>query len=222
MGSAVRRRITDFASVERERFDERTYFVRIGALTQVGSLLEFLAISVEDYALARDAFLADVEERRDEMRRHGPGVRRLTDEEVARMDERRRRITVLHFRIETFYVFGKILLDKVAQAIEHYFGQARNTSLARHSRVRRNLEEFARQKGLLAPPARFLEMLDELDRRVVEYRDRYVTHEDSPRTMKATSFIPGEPGVAMISVGRIYPSESELEANVQSESPIRS
>src|SRR5215472_14371638 len=40
----------------------------------------------------------------------------------------------LQLEVETFYVFAKIVLDKVANAVEFYFGQGRSASLLSHDR----------------------------------------------------------------------------------------
>jgi len=96
---------------------------------------------------------------------------------------------VLHLRIETFYVFAKILLDNTGQAIEQFHGQGRAASLERHSKVKKNLEFYAEQKQLELPPD-LLRLVAEVDEEIVRYRDRFVTHEGSPRTIHGTLWSP--------------------------------
>jgi hypothetical protein len=207
----ARDRITEFLSEQGElAWDSRESYVRVGPLLQTQTLLDYLDLILQDYERASADFMEYAEYR--------SRFRDLTDEERRRFagSTAEEFQTPLHLRIETFYLFAKILLDKVGLAIQHYFGPAREASLSSHSKLRRNLLEFARQRDLSPPPLSLLERMDDVETRIIAYRDYQVTHDQSPRTAKATSFVlPSRE--AFVSVERAFPDPEEQ--GVRSENP---
>ncbi len=181
---------------------------RTGGLVQAARLLRFLELTVAEYDEASKRFMEHARRQMRIAQGREPGPRPLEPDEVEGMREGEDLAAVLHLRIETFYVFAKVLLDKLAQAIQAYFGQGRGSSLSKHSKLRANLREYASQKGL-SSPAGLLDLAESLDRRVVAFRESHVVHDQSPRSFKATMF-DGE-GRTRIAAGRLYPSENEME-----------
>ena len=57
-------------------------------------------------------------------------------------DRRRELGWQLQLDVESFYMFARILLGRVANAIEYYFGQGRRASLNSHHQLTNNLEEY--------------------------------------------------------------------------------
>src|SRR5205823_3758369 len=96
--------------------------------------------------------------------------------------------TVLHLRIETFYLYAKVLADRLAKAVELFFGQARGISLTKHSRIRTKLAQFAEAHGLDPPPTYLLEKADEVTKQIADFRDRHIVHEQNTRRSWATGF----------------------------------
>jgi len=114
---------------------------------------------------------------------------------------------LLHLEIESFYLFSKILLDKIAHFIQDYFGQARGCSLASHDKLVKNHAKFGDAKNLRYPDG-FTESLDLLKRKICDYRDKEVTHLQNPRASRATAFDAGGQAV-MIPVG-FFPRGDDL------------
>jgi hypothetical protein len=157
----------------------------------VTELLNYLRIIAHDYEIANEAFMAHVDWQREKF---NSGTREMTADEIEEKFKRRQASQTLHLRIDTFYVFAKILLDQVGPLIEACFGQGRATSLERHSKLTRNLEEYAQQRGLTSVPQELTQQMNDLGD-VVEYRDIWITHDASPRTVKSTIYDPrGIPG----------------------------
>ena len=106
---------------------------------------------------------------------------------------------LIHLEIETFYVFAKILLDRIAIAIEQWFGTMRATSLSSHSKLTRNFERYVTGTGIEVP-AGLAEMLGSLERRISHFRDYQITHERGRQTLRITFYGRGqEPRIAMSS-----------------------
>lgn len=122
----------------------------------------------------------------------------------------------VYLRIETFYVFAKILLDRVAGFIPYYFGPARGIGLSKHSQLEDALPGFAEQKGLTLSPS-LIERVNEVAGRVSDYRDTQITHGHSPRTMRGTAYYLNT-GEAMIYTRRLYPRDRS-ESGRRSETP---
>lgn len=114
----------------------------------------------------------------------------------------------LESEIESFYLFARILLDRLSQFIEFYFGQVRGLSLHSHHDLVKHLDEYCKAKGL-SIPAGFAESTATIYREIAETRDKGITHEANPRSMRAIEFNHVTHEVT-IQLGRLYPREHEL------------
>ncbi len=117
------------------------------ALDRLRGRFSYLAVILDDYRHANEAFFEHDEEQRrlfDDDPRSGGEV---TPEQWDSLRKGAAVATVLHLRIETFYLFANITLDVIAKTIETYFptyfGQARGASLNKHSDLCKNLPKFA-------------------------------------------------------------------------------
>jgi hypothetical protein len=175
------------------------------ALSQVSELLVYLWISAEDYELANEQVMVYIE-----LRRKGftEGTHQLTPDEIQDMARHREATQTLHLRFDTFYVFAKILLDQIGPLLEAHFGQGRAVSLERHSKLLRNVDEYAQQRGLTPVPPKLTERMNDLSERAIEYRDRWITHDASPRTVKGTLY-DTRSREARPAPGRLNPREGE-------------
>jgi hypothetical protein len=210
---SARDKVIDLAIEGQEGLDGREAAVRTGGLIQAAQLLKYLELTLAEYDEASERFMKHVRRQMAIAQQREPVPRDLETDEVQALHDGEHLAAVLHLRIETFYVFAKVLLDKLAQAIEGFFGEGRTASLSKHSKLRANLREYVNQKGLSSPDE-ILDLAESLDQRIVAYRDYYVVHDQSARSFKATMF-DGE-GRTRIAAGRLYPRESEMEG-VQSE-----
>lgn len=115
-----------------------------------------------------------------------PGTHPMTDEQTQIREEAVYIQRELRLEVRCFYVFAKILLDKIARFIEFYFGQARRLSLGSHDKLTRNLAEFCSAQGLSLPKD-FLDTAGDLKGRVSDYRDKQIAHDQGGR-LEGTGF----------------------------------
>lgn len=117
-------------------------------------------------------------------------------------------ILILELQLETesYYLFAKILLDKIARAIEFYFGAIQNCALDSHDDFVKRLDRYTAAKKLKAPDE-FKETINELKRDVSDFRDYQIAHEKSPRTMRGISW--DQAGNVTMSVMKLYPKETD-------------
>jgi hypothetical protein len=76
----------------------------------------------------------------------------------------------LAFEIETFYLFAKIYLDRIAQFLGRYFGSLRGASTKSHDQLTKNWRAFQEGHGLEVPEG-FERQLIDLKDRIAEFRD---------------------------------------------------
>ena len=214
--------LINFVHFERARFDERDAEILATYAQQLAELVGYLEITANDYEAATAEYqdslyrwypvLEAVKER--------TGGTLSTDDLTAEELELHGEVGVngltVYLRIETFYVFAKILLDRLARLIPHYFGHADYVPLSKHRQLPGTLPAFAEQKGLTLSPE-LAERVVELQRRISDYRDKTITHGHSPRTYRGTA-LELSTGEAMISTQRVYPV-NETEMGLRSETP---
>ena len=114
----------------------------------------------------------------------------------------------LHLEIESFYLFAKILLDKIAHAIEFYFGQVRRKPLDSHDDLVKNMEDYAESKKLELFP-KLMKLSEQLKQDVSDFRDYQIAHEKSPRTLRGTQY--DAEGKTKMFLTRFTPKASELK-----------
>jgi len=100
------------------------------------------------------------------------------------------------------------MLDRMAQAIEDYFGQAQGASLNSHAKLQRNFAKYAAQKNLAPVPSSLLEKLDLLQGAVGGFRDKLITHLDQPRRRFGTG-MNSETKDLWLQEILVYPRDSE-------------
>ena len=94
---------------------------------------------------------------------------------------------LLHLDTESFYVFAKIVLDKIARCIEHYFGAGRGCSLNSHDLLVKNFNKFSGQKGLVVPPD-LLGKATKLKEQIADFRDKQIEHNRNHRSGMGTAY----------------------------------
>jgi hypothetical protein len=163
------------AREEMERAGSRAEaFSRIGDLNHATRLLDFLGRTHREFEEVSAAFVANLR-RQDEM----PDSREL-------FEEGGRLSVVVHHRVETFVALARVLLDRVAQAIERYFGPAPGVSLATHVELQSNLAAFAEHRGLRGVPPHLLTRAQLLTTQIVDDHDLHIRLLQGPPTMIAS------------------------------------
>lgn len=94
----------------------------------------------------------------------------------------------IHLDIESFYLFAKILLDKIARSLEFFFGPGRKVSLDSHDKAVKNLASFLEQKQL--PPISFemQSLMESLKTEISDYRDYEISHQKGAGIQRSTMF----------------------------------
>lgn len=133
------------------------------------------------------------------------------------LEEQRVLSTLVNLEIESFYIFAKILLDKLALFLQDYFGNIRACSLASHKKLTNNYIRFATEKGIVYPTG-FNTILSQLQEDISEYRNKQITHLKNPRSFRGTVF--WENGETGIQTDYLYPNERELSRQVTRSKPI--
>lgn len=137
------------------------------------------------------------------------GRTEFTAEEVGIFENLEGLTDDLHLDIESFYLFAKIFLDKIARFIEYYFGaQVRSRPLDSHDDLVKNLEAYREAKGLNLPE-RLMNATRNLKIKIADLRDYHISHEKSPRTMHGSLL--NSRGRVRLTVNRINPTEREKQ-----------
>lgn len=169
--------LTRFAREERERLsgNPEEAEARVSPLGHPLRLLSLLRRALDEFDAARLAFMADVEV-----------AETATGESEEELFERGARLAgIVHLRVEAFYGLARLLLDRTAQAVEHYLGSVADLPLATHRRLEEHLAAFAERKRLTSP-LHVVETARELSAEVLDdTRDLVVELGDRPRPMVA-------------------------------------
>jgi hypothetical protein len=199
--------LNDFIEDERKRFCTRDNNVFAFSLGHVCRYLTFLNIIEGRYSKVGQLFVANS----NELRAAVPsGTPKLTDEQRRLLDEGTELTFRLHLEIESFYLFAKILLDKVAHAIEFYFGAVRGVSLDSHDDLVKCLDKYAKGKRLNLP-TNFVEKARSLKKDVSDFRDYEIAHEKSPRRLNITGF--SADGHTSLISSMLYPTEKDQQVS---------
>jgi hypothetical protein len=165
------------------------------SFSQVAETLDRLEVILDDHEEAQQAFLDAFA---------GPG-----ETLQAPLVNRRHASVVLNLRVETFYLFARILLDQVARAVRGAFGRpGRGITLSGHTELTKNLAAYAADKGLAPLPGSLSRMIEQVSSDIVDIRDHYVAHDAKSGRVKGTTFNRAA-GEATMLVGSLPVSAAE-------------
>jgi len=207
--SETRQKLSAFIGSERERFSNRHNNMFAMGFSQLVRYYEFLLIISQRHEEISREFLANTRQLQSLVK---SGTHKATEEQLALQVESRSLTTGLHLEIESFYLFSKILLDKVAGALEFYFGPARRQSLDSHHDLVKKLEKYVEIKRLVLPNS-FLDVAQRLKKNISDHRDHEIAHEKSPRTMHGTIF--NAEGGTKIASTKLYPTDREQQVETK-------
>jgi hypothetical protein len=108
-------------------------------------------------------------------------------------------------RLESLYLFAKILLDTVARALEKYFGQVNSCSLDSHHKLIDNFSDYVEQKKLSIPLS-FMETAKRLRQIISGFRDHVIAHDKRLNRITATA-VTKDGRATMIATSTIVPPE---------------
>lgn len=112
------------------------------------------------------------------------------------------------FLTESFFLFSKILLDKIARFVEFYFGQSRGLSLDSHDDLVKRFSKYSSLKGLKVSKS-YIRISKSLKEEVSDFRDQHIAHHKNPRTVRITML--GKPKSASLLMSQIYPKDTEKQ-----------
>lgn len=205
--------ITIFIDSERRRFKAEHNNMFAFAFVQVVRYRDFLKIIYDRHMPIAAELKANAEKIGEMNRAHSAISGILSDDEMRLLENDGLISTRLQCEIESFYLFAKILLDRVARAVEFYFGQGRNAGLDSHDDFVKNIGKYASQKNLEVN-AELISVMASLKKNISDFRDYQIAHEKSPRTLR-NSAIDAE-GRAKMLLMQIYPKENEEQKESQS------
>lgn len=174
--------ISDFVNLERDKFETKHNNIFGFAFSEIGRYHDFLVIIHDRYDKASKLFIKNSKILQATFK---PGTHQTTPEQMQLMAEQRQITTNLQLECESFYLFAKILLDKVARAIEFYFGPAKGCSLDSHDDLNRVLRKYSKLKSLQLTD-KLLILISELKKDISDFRDYQISHEKSPRIVRGT------------------------------------
>ena len=115
---------------------------------------------------------------------------------------------MLHLDIETFYLFAKILLDRIADTLGLVFGVKWKRSGSSYSDLSIRFTALCGQKGLEILPDDLPALISKLWA-IVDYRNKLIKHPGDSPVGRGTLFAPGE--ASSIVASRMYPTEEDAE-----------
>ncbi len=199
---------TDFIVSEKDRFENRHNNMFAFAFSHITIYREYLQILLDQHKISSKKF---IENHQALQKTFLPGTHKLTQQQLEIQVAGRALTTQAHLEIESFYLFAKILLDKIANAIEFYFGEGRSLPLTSHDKLTKNIEKYAEIKGLTIDK-KLIETINRLKTDISDFRDYQIQHiakERNPRTMKGTLF--DAEGNVRLSLNHLYPTDKDKQ-----------
>jgi hypothetical protein len=128
---------------------------------------------------------------------------------------------------ESFYLFGKIVLDKLAKLIEDYFRPDHTekeffrgyTFEGSHHVLTKNFPEFANRRKLEVPKD-FIERANEMRNTISDFRDDHIAHKHNMRSGHGTMFVLDGSSPPRIMKNLLYPNEREIGAQQIESKPL--
>jgi hypothetical protein len=215
----IHSRVMEFGLAEEQYYpdDGRSLFSL--ALSQVQRYEFFLRMILQRHEQTITEFMGAVLRQQNMARQHA-GARELTDAETALVNRINNLSPHIQLDSESFYLFAKVLLDRIAKFIEDYFRPAqperdflRNyTFKGSHNTFTKQFEPFATRRKLLLPVT-LVPLANELREKVSNFRDKHITHNHNMRVLHATAFSVDGSGLPRIM--KVPTSSRDLESGAE-------
>lgn len=109
---------------------------------------------------------------------------------------------------ESFFMYGAILCDDVAQLFIHMFGQVRNVKLGTHRKLSANFPKYAEELSLIYND-KFIELANYIESELCDYRDKQIVHDFHIRKIDAVGYDFSQQDVR-ITYGLLYPKNTDV------------
>lgn len=131
----------------------------------------------------------------------------LSEEQQNQIENISRLTTEIEIFFESFFMYGAILCDEIAQLFLYLFGSARGIKLGSHRELAKNFLSYSQALSIkhdkdLPIIATFLE------NELCDYRDKQIVHNFNPRKIDTLSFNNSTHDVQMC-YGMLYPKETD-------------
>jgi hypothetical protein len=203
--------LSDFIRTERELYANNDNNLFAFSLSQALRYYEFILIIANRHKEVSQKMVLNSMKLMESIT--AQNIEAMTDEQIHLYTEGPELATLVHLEIESFYLFAKTLLDKVALFLQNYFGQARGISLISHDKLTKSYDQYRIAKGLVYPSG-FSESLQFLKEHVCDYRDKQISHLQNPRTNKGTIF--SASGQTRIVAVPFFPNPNEIGIQIES------
>ena len=200
----VSRRFSVFISEERERYSGDSNNRVAFSVDQVVRYVRFLGLVYLRY----EEIATVVTARFNRISQQFESGRDMTPAESKDLMDGWKYDSRMHLEIESFYLFANILLGKIAQCTEDFFGSARSMTLQSHRKLCKHISKYAAIKELTLPN-NWVASAESLLRSVTDYRDDQITHFKKPRALHGTTF--NGAGTVGIQMTMLYPKESDTQ-----------
>ncbi len=203
------KKLNDFIDSERKRFETRQNNIFSFTFSEISRYHNYLQIIHARYKTVSKEFTENSKALQESFKKGGSGT--VNDEQNKMLQEGSEIGIRLHLEIEAFYLFAKILLDKISLAMQFYFGTARSLSLSSHDNLTKHVEAYIKTKGLTINPE-VVEHIKKLKEDISDFRDYQIQHIQDfrqGRIIRGTGF-DGE-GNARISLVALYPTEKDKQ-----------
>jgi hypothetical protein len=198
------RRLTEFIKVERDRYGDRGGNMFAQTFSRITKTYRYLLIIEDRYISASEAFMQNTSALQATIIE---GNHPCTPEQQVLHDQGWKLGLAVELEIDSFYVFAKMLLDRIAHGIEFYFGQAKGCSLESHKEMMKCFPDYVLAKKLKEPSNRLKERIEALKTEIRDYRDHEIVHAKKPRVLEGIGF--DKSGSVYKTQGIMSPSEKD-------------
>jgi hypothetical protein len=197
--------ISEFRDEERWHFSDLDQNRFAMALAQIDRYYNFLRTILNRLNVSTVSMVALNSEYMKNMK---PGTHAVTVEEAQLLDKMSSLQVLIQLDIESYYIFGKIILDKTSNFIELFFGSQRGCTLRSHDNLVKSIKRYCADKGLLLP-ANFIELATIAKSTISDYRDKQIEHHNNSRRIMGISM--SVEGITL-APGHFYPKETDHNA----------
>ncbi len=167
--------------------------------------LQYLSLALIDFGEANSQYLAISDRLRADQSARGSGTYQLTPEEQQLYAASVEAMILVHYRIETFYLFAKILLDRIADTLLVAYGLERPEFGSSHFALRKLLTNGRAADWNYAAALRG--QVEELQA-LVDFKTRIFEHRREFRQVRAIS-IGEDRQVRVAASGILYPEPTD-------------
>jgi hypothetical protein len=154
-----------------------------GKLARWTRYYTFLEIILRRYQEASEAFCDSAERGRNARLNDPVGSGELDADRLRAFEHEKQLALAVHLETESFYLFAKILLDQAAGTCGFYFSDRPKWS---HKQLTDAFPNVCSKRSLNMTPKCLYQMMIDLEKEVIEFRNERVQHATDPRMRHGT------------------------------------